>query len=112
MSSHLTPLNVCLALVGPLPVISAVCGKHEKSAYGWRHASQIRDAGDIPGTREQRALLRHAAKHDLGLVAEHLIFGASELQVRAILAARGFDDAEIDKRLRPICGPQRQVAAE
>lgn len=113
MSDNLTPLEVCEALIAPLSEIAAICGLKEKAGYSWRRATEWRDAGDIASPRYMRRLLRHAAKHDQGLVAEHLIFGASERQIRALLGERGHDDAEINRRLRRVRpAAARQVAAE
>jgi len=35
-----------------------------------------------------RTLLQHSRQHNLGLTADHLIFGATRAEVDAILAAR------------------------
>ncbi len=88
MGKHLTPLQVCERLIGPVPMLGSVCGLGEKAAYLWARGSKGRDAGDIPGSPNLRALLAHSAAHNLGLTADHLIWGAAEEEVAAILAAR------------------------
>jgi hypothetical protein len=87
MSRHLTPLDVALALIGPPERLGAIIGLHVKTPYGWRHPAKDRAAGDFPSTNHMRALLAHSQKHGLGLTADHLIFGASEDEVAAIIAS-------------------------
>ena len=88
MSKHRTPLEVVEALIGKPDVIAAICGVNQKAPYGWRHATDRRDSGDIPYTAHQRLLLAHSAAHQLGLTADHLIWGAPEAEIADILAAR------------------------
>lgn len=83
-----TPLEVCIALIGRPEEISRIVGDAPNSAYNWAHPSTTRDAGDIPSARKMRRLLAHSAANDLGLTADHLIRGASEDEIAAILAAR------------------------
>lgn len=64
-----------------------MCRLNRKAAYTWQKPSEQRLAGDIPPVH-QRALLDHSDRHGLGLTAEHLIRGASEAEVAAILDAR------------------------
>lgn len=87
MSSNLTPLEVCEQLIAPIEDLAVIAGYQRKSGYRWRNASQMRDAGDLP-PRINRKLLAYSKKNDLGLKAEHLIFGASSADVSQILAAR------------------------
>jgi hypothetical protein len=87
MSTHLTPVEVCEALIGPLPRLAVVAGLHPKSPFVWRRHSEWRQAGDMP-PRVNRLLLDHSDAHDLGLTAEHLIRGADSAEIAAILAAR------------------------
>lgn len=89
MSNHQTPLAVAEALIGGPEKIGAVCGVHPKSPYQWRGEASLRQAGDIPYAAHMRALLAHSAAHGLGLTADHLIWGASQDEVAAILTARG-----------------------
>ncbi len=89
MSNHLTPLEVCERLIGKPETVAEASGLHKKSAFPWRHASKWREAGDLPSAKVMRALLAHSAAHQLGLTAEHLIWGASEEEIEGILAARG-----------------------
>lgn len=88
MSNHRTPLEVVTALIGRPEVIGAIVGVHPKSPYQWRDKSGLRAAGDIPYAGHMRALLAHSARHQLGLTADHLIWGAPEDEVAAILASR------------------------
>lgn len=89
MSNHRTPLEVAEALIGRPEVIGQIAGIHPKSPYQWRDKSGLRNAGDIPYAAHMRALLAHSAAHQLGLTAEHLIWGASQDEVAEILASRG-----------------------
>lgn len=93
MVKNLTPLEVCERLIGPFPVISDVVGYSDKAPYLWRRAVDGRDAGDFPSTRIQRQLLSHARAHGIPLTAEHLIWGAEEAEIEALLAARRREDA-------------------
>ena len=80
MSNHLTPLQVCEALIGPLEKIGLAAGLTEKAPYRWRNASQYRDAGDIP-LKSARKLLAYAAARGVPLKAEHMVFGAPKTEV-------------------------------
>ena len=88
MTQHLTPFAVCERLIGKPQKIAAAIGMNEKSPFHWRHARTGRIAGDLPSATVMRALLDHSEAHALGLTATHLIRGASEAEVAAILAAR------------------------
>jgi hypothetical protein len=88
MSDNLTPVEVCERLIGPLPELEKIVGYRPKAAYGWRRESHWRDAGDIPSPRLMRRLLAHSAAGNLGLTADHLIWGASEDEIAAVLTAR------------------------
>lgn len=88
MSSNLTPLDVCKRLIGREPELAAICEVLPQTPFAWTRSAAWRDAGDVPSTRYQRRLLAHSDKHGLGLTARHLIEGASEDEVAAILAAR------------------------
>jgi len=94
MSKHLTPLTVSERLIGGISDIAAVCGLSEKAPFHWKNAGGHHDAGDIRSTRQQKMLLRYSQEYSLGLTAEHLIFGATEDQVDAILANRSKVAAE------------------
>jgi hypothetical protein len=89
MGKHITPLEVCERLIGHIRELGPICGLGTQAAYLWRHANSSRDAGDIPSGPNQRALLDHSDRHGLGLTALHLIRGADEAEIAAILAARG-----------------------
>lgn len=69
--------------------LGVIAGLHPKSAYHWRNERKGRAAGDLPTASIMRALLTHSAAHQLGLTADHLIWGASEDEVAQILATRG-----------------------
>ncbi len=88
MSNHLTPLDVCERLIGPPQSLALICGLHAKSVFPWKRASKWREAGDVPSTHLQRRLQNHSNIHALGLTALHLIWGADEGEIAAILAAR------------------------
>lgn len=89
MSKHLTPTEVCEALIGKPAVLAEICEVDPKAPFGWRHRSDSRDAGDVPSARHMRRLLAHSEAHGLGLTAEHLIRGASEAEVQDILNSLG-----------------------
>ena len=110
MGKHLTPTEVCEALIGPPQALGPICGYGTKAAYLWRRASTGRDPGDIPSAPNMRALLAHSDQHALGLTAEHLIHGASEAEIEAILATRAAPAPAFTTRRRA-AGPD-QVAAE
>tara|TARA_R110000868_G_scaffold54164_3_gene169590 strand:+ start:2151 stop:2456 length:306 start_codon:yes stop_codon:yes gene_type:complete len=84
MSSNLTPLEVCEHLIAPISKLGTIAGMKEKAAYGWRRASEWRDAGDMP-PRVNRRLLKFAKHRGIPLTATHLIFGASRAEVDALL---------------------------
>lgn len=88
MSSNLTPLDVCKRLIGREEELAAICAVEPKTPYAWGRSAAWRDAGDVPSTRYQRRLLRHSDAMGLGLTARHLIEGASEAEIAAILEAR------------------------
>ncbi len=88
MSSHLPPIEVATRLIGHIEAVARVCGCEGKSFYAYRHPSKNRDAGDLAAARHMRALLAHSAANNLGLTADHLIWGATEDEVAEILAAR------------------------
>lgn len=87
MSDHLTPLDVCAALIGPLSELERIAGYQPKAAYAWRRSSTTRPGGDLP-SKVQRALLAHAEARGIPLTAEHLVRGASRAEIDAILASR------------------------
>lgn len=86
MSSHLTPIQVCEALFGSIEDVGRILGRHPKTAYLYRHASGLRDAGDLPSARHMRTLLARAAAQGIPLTADHLIWGASAEDVAALVA--------------------------
>lgn len=88
MSNHLTPFEVCERLIGKPETVAEASGLHKKSAFPWRHASKWREAGDIPSAKVMRSLLSHSTAKELGLTAEHLIWGAPEDEIETILAVR------------------------
>ncbi|WP_289150250.1 hypothetical protein [uncultured Salipiger sp.] len=84
MDKHLTPVEVCERLIAPVERLSKIAGLNEKAGYVWRRASSWRDAGDMP-SRVNRALLAHAAARGIPLRPDHLIWGASEAEINALL---------------------------
>ena len=98
MSKHLTPLEVCERLIGKPETVAEASGLHKKSAFPWRHASKWREAGDLPSAKVQRALLAHSAARNLGLTADHLIWGAPAAEIDAILSERDAPAPEFASR--------------
>lgn len=88
MSDHLTPVDVCVRLIGPLPALERIVGYRPKAGYGWLRSSAGRAPGQFPSTSLQRRMLDYSDAQGLGLTAEHLIRGASADEIDAILAAR------------------------
>lgn len=93
MSKHQTPVEVCEALIGKPDQLARICGINPKAPYGWRLPSKGRPAGDIPFAAHMRALLTFAAQNRIPLTADHLIWGAAEAEIAAILQARAADTA-------------------
>ena len=92
-------MQVCERLIGKPEQIAAAIGLKEKAPYHWRNARTGRAAGDFPSATVMRQLLAHAAARQIPLTADHLVWGASEAEVDAILA---------DMRAKAVAG----VAAE
>jgi hypothetical protein len=95
MGKHLTPVQVAERLFGGIEAASLKAGLHRKSLYPCRYASGWHDAGDLRSMRAARLLLAHSAARDLGLTAEHLIWGAPEAEIDAILAHRAFGQPQV-----------------
>lgn len=98
MKHELTPLEVCERLIGPLQVIADVIGYGPTAPYLWEKPAKNRAAGDLPSAIIMRALLAHSAAHQLGLTAEHLIWGADEAEIEEILAQRDAPAPEFASR--------------
>jgi hypothetical protein len=96
---HLTPVEVAEALIAPGPTLCQILGYHPKSCYSWRYPSSMRDAGDFPSARIQRALLDYSEKHYLNVDPRWLISGAPVKDVIQVLVTRGNDASEILERL-------------
>jgi hypothetical protein len=79
-------MEVCEALIGRPEVLGQIAGLGPKAAYGWRHGSAWRDAGDLHSARTMRLLLAHARDRGIPLTAEHLIWGAEAAEIEALLA--------------------------
>lgn len=112
MSQHLTPLEVTECLIAPLRDLGRIVEAHEKSPYGWRSGSLWRDAGDMP-PKINRRLLAYAAKHELPLTADHLIWGGEWSEIEKL--ARGIGramPAHLRERHFPRAQVSNQVAAE
>jgi hypothetical protein len=88
MSERLTPLRVCERLIGPITLIAHICGVSDTAPHHWKRGSKLHGAGDIPSARHMARLLAHSDRLGLGLTPLHLIEGAEEAEVEAILAAR------------------------
>jgi hypothetical protein len=88
-AGFLTPMQVCERLIGPPEVLGPAVGYGTKAAYHWRRERDGRRPGDLPSVEVVRLLLAHSAAHQLGLTADHLIWGAPEGEIEAILAERG-----------------------
>ena len=80
-------------MICPLEKLALIAQTHPKSPFHWRRVSGWRAAGDMP-PRVNRLLLAYSDAHALGLTPAHLILGATEAEVAAILAARTASDAQ------------------
>lgn len=100
MSKWQTPTHVVFGLMGGAQGVSQVCGLHRTAPYTWLKQGLRKEPGDIPSAALMRRLLAHARASGIPLTAEHLIFGAAEAELEALLA-----------RARPAAPPAR-VAAE
>jgi hypothetical protein len=87
MTKHLTPLEVCIYMIGPEPELGRICELNPTSPYSWRTARRWRDGGDLPSSRIQRRLLAHAKAKGIPLNPEWLIWGASSAQVEEAMRA-------------------------
>lgn len=87
MSKNLTPSEVVERIIGRPEVIGLAIGIGQKAPYHWRRASKGRAAGDITSASHMRRLLAYAAAHRLPLKPDHLIWGADEAEIIALLAA-------------------------
>ncbi|MEM9726075.1 MAG: hypothetical protein AAF909_11495 [Pseudomonadota bacterium] len=86
MKTRLTPADVVFAMIGPPDVVGPICETHVATPYNWMRASGGRDAGDIPSARHMRRLLAHAEAEGIPLTAEHLIRGATQAELDALLS--------------------------
>jgi hypothetical protein len=103
MSSHLTPLQVCEALIGSLETIGEAAGVHPKTPYGWRQRSVNRAAGDIPVPR-MRNLLAYAAAREIPLEERQLIWGATPGDIAALKRAPvGVPEADLSAQVAAQC---------
>lgn len=96
-------MQVCEKLIGPPEVLGPAIGYGMKAAYHWRRERDGRRPGDMPSAEVMRLLLAHSDAHRLGLTAEHLIWGADEAEIEAILAERNAADRDppfISRRTR------------
>ena len=81
MKHYLTPVEVLERLIGPFSVLAPIAGLDEKSLYGWKRESAIRQAGDLPSANIMRKFLKHARRTKLPLKPEWLIEGAKADEV-------------------------------
>lgn len=88
MSEHLTPLRVCERLIGSITLIAEICQVSHTAPHHWKRGSKLHRAGDIPSARHMARLLAYSDRLGLGLTPLHLIEGADEAEVTAILDAR------------------------
>jgi hypothetical protein len=86
MSTHLTPVEVCERLIGPIEDVARIAGSHPKRGYSWRQRSKWADAGDFRSMRHVRALHAHACARGIPLTLDHLVWGASEDEVARLAA--------------------------
>lgn len=86
MTDNLTPMQVCERLIGKPEQIAVAVGYDQKSAFPWRRAAKNRAAGHFPSSMIMQRLLAHAAARHIPLTADHLIWGASEAEITALLA--------------------------
>lgn len=71
-------------MIAPVAHLGAVLGRNDKAAYAWQSASKWRDAGDMP-SRVNRDVLRYARRNGIPLTADHLIWGADEAEIAALI---------------------------
>lgn len=90
---NLTPAEVVARLIGPSSVVAEIVQRDRTAVVKWRNATLRRPAGSIPGDEEKRALLTYAQAHNIPLTAEHLIWGATEAELDALLASQAREDA-------------------
>lgn len=86
MSKHLAPVTVAERLFGSIERVSEICGNRAKAGYNWRWPSSSADAGDFRSMRHVRAVYEHARRAGIPLELRHLVYGASEDDVAALLA--------------------------
>ncbi len=85
MSSNLTPTEVSFRVFGGYKGVAAILGHSEKTPISWKNGTKWRDAGDIPSVRTIRTLLAAAAQRRIPLQPRHLIFGATEADIAALM---------------------------
>lgn len=77
MKQHLSPVDVCVALLGSVPAVGEAAGLRGKSAFPWRRPSNFRDAGDLPSVRVLRKIHGELVARDLPVKLEWLVYGAA-----------------------------------
>lgn len=88
METKLTPNDVVRTIFGGPDNVAAIIGIGTPQIYRWASGGRDRDQGDLTSPRHMRTLLTYSRQHNLGLTADHLIFGADQAEIDAILAAR------------------------
>jgi hypothetical protein len=111
MTQDLTPMEVCVRLIGPEPAIAGALGYARSGPWLWHKPAKGRDAGDLPSTKIMRALLSHSRTHNLGLTADHLIWGASEAEIADIMALRALAEGARAIETQPAFASRRTRAA-
>jgi hypothetical protein len=94
MSNVFTPLQVAERLLNGIENVGIAAGRHEKAAYQWRYANATRLAGDFPSVEVIRTLFHEARRQGFPLELAHLIFGATEDEVAAIIAGRTTNETQ------------------
>ena len=86
MSSNLSPVTVAERVFGSIERVAEITGNRPKSGYSWRWPSGTSDAGDFRSMRHVRAIHAYALARHIPLTLDHLIYGATEAEVEAILS--------------------------
>ena len=80
-------MQVCERLIGKPEQIALAAKTQEKAPYHWRRERTGRAAGDLPSAGVMRNLLDFATTNRIPLTADHLIWGATEEDLAALVAS-------------------------